>query len=81
MSRLVDLRLVRGRDGAWRGKSPDADPHVWEVTECSDCPLRTDGWCCRPAAYRPIIGDGWQPDIAPDWCPLRQGPTVVMLAE
>jgi hypothetical protein len=78
--RLIDVRLVRDRDGVWRAKSGDAQPSVTQARGCSSCPLNErrpfGDWCkllncCTSYKF----------DARPYDCPLRRGPAVVMLAE
>jgi hypothetical protein len=80
--RLVDVRLVRDRDGVWRGKSGDAEPQVFAVSSCRNCPMCDDESFCAAAAHRRFDhGEGWPHEAPPSWCPLKTGPAVVMLAE
>jgi hypothetical protein len=82
MSRLVDIRLVRDRNGTWRAKSGDAEPQVVAVSECEECPYWRDN-----EHYPSVCNHDDAPPRAftylkpPSWCPLRRGPAVVMLAE
>jgi hypothetical protein len=89
MSRLVDIRLVRDRDGVWRGGSADAEVRIEADRYCVDCACASviDGEYggdhvfdvkCNLTRYpRRSVGGG----PPPDWCPLRRGPAVVVLAE
>ena len=77
MTRLVDVRLVRGRDGTWRASSGDAEPQVWGVSCCAECPMARGPGVCLAAAARRLEAMHRAPP--PSWCPLRSGPTVVVL--
>lgn len=77
MKNIVDIRVLRGRDGGLEARSPDGPVSVEAVTGCSDCSQLQDGDFMRCSA-------GGKPDYdnldeAPEECPLRDGPLVLVL--
>jgi hypothetical protein len=90
--RLIDVRLVRGRDGVWRAMSADTAVHTTNIISCVGCPFN-GGRCRHPNAPPPpgnslaaafdkaYANGGAGKPVPPAWCPLRRGPAVVMLAE
>lgn len=71
--------------GAWAGQLPSLPLNVREVSGCDDCRFSGSDegiWSCEmetpPREWRP---KGGEPNVAPDWCPLRKEPVTLRLKE
>ena len=79
--RLIDIRLVRTRDGGVRAKSEDGHVMLRVVGGCDDCPgnhWTDEGPCCVLRSGYPLLPP--EDERRPTWCPLDAVSAVVLVA-